>query len=47
MIVPDGDVMSSKLLEAIEGAYRVEIIVENGDLHGALLLYRAYFTASN
>src|SRR5262249_36217817 len=36
MIVPDGDVMSGELAEALEAAQRVEIIVEDRDLHDAL-----------
>src|ERR1700730_534107 len=34
VIVPDRDVMSGKLLEAVERAQGVEIIVEDGNLHG-------------
>ena len=47
VIVPDGDVVSGQLAEAIEGAQRVEIIVEDRDLHDAPPRMRGYFTASN
>jgi len=33
MIVPDRDVMSCQLAEAFETAHRVEIIIEDGNLH--------------
>src|SRR5262249_11373577 len=38
VVVPDRDVMAPELWEAIEGAYRVEVIVEDGDLHDTPLL---------
>ena len=47
VIVPDGDVVSRQLAEAVEGAHRVEIIVEDRDLHDAPPVARGYFTASN
>src|SRR6478609_5293252 len=45
MVVPDRDVMAFQFHEAIEGAYRVEIIVEDGNLHDTPL--SAYFTESS
>jgi hypothetical protein len=33
VIIPDGDVVPRELLEAIKGAKRIEIVVENGDVH--------------
>src|SRR4029079_10644598 len=36
MIVPDRDVMPGEFAETVEGAQRVEIIVEDRDLHDAL-----------
>ena len=48
VVVPDGDVVSGQLAEAVEGAHRVEIIVEDRDLHDAPpLSVRGHFTASN
>ena len=50
VVVPDRDVVSRKLGEAIEGAHRVEIIVKNGDLHDGPPPSQQpgiYFTASN
>src|SRR5437764_15269161 len=38
MIVPDLDVISVKLAEAIEGAQRVEVIIEDRYLHGCASL---------
>ena len=49
VIVPDRDVVSRELAEAVEGAQRVEIVVEDGNLHDALPPFArfAYFTASS
>src|SRR5258708_2403874 len=49
MVVPDRHLVPGKLAEAIERAERVEIIVEDGDLHAKLPLAAGdgYFTASN
>ena len=48
VIVPDRDVMAGELAEAIQRPQRVEIIVEDGDLHDTLPWPRGgYFTASN
>src|SRR3954451_1740761 len=50
VIVPDRDVEPGELAEAVEGAHRVEIIVEDRDFHDALpppALFGDYFTASN
>jgi hypothetical protein len=33
VIVPDLDLVTSQLFEAIEGAKRIVIVVKNGDLH--------------
>src|SRR5215216_2748309 len=47
MIVPDRDVMFVELAETIEGAQRVEIIVEDRYLHGCASPAGVYFTASS
>ena len=47
VIVPDRDVVPGEFFETIEGAHRVEIIVEDRDLHDAPPRLRSYFTASN
>ena len=47
VIVPDRDVVAGELAEAVERAHRVEIIVEDRDLHDAPPRLRGYFTASN
>ena len=51
VIVPDGDVVPGQLLETVEGAQRVEVIVEDRDFHDALpRQFRCsggYFTPSN
>ena len=50
VIVPNLDVMPHELLETVEGAYGVEIIIEHGDLHDthpSLQQLKRYFTASS
>ncbi len=44
VIVPDRHVVAVELPEAVERPDRVEIVVEDGDLHAALA---CYFTASS
>jgi hypothetical protein len=34
VVVPDGDLMALELAEALQGAQRVEVVVEDGDSHG-------------
>src|SRR6266403_1130730 len=45
MVVPDRHLMTGKLAEAIERAQRVEIIVEDGDLHAMLPWQRETVTS--
>jgi hypothetical protein len=45
VIVPDMDVVPSEFLETIEGAYGVEIIVENGNLHDTPLHLSTFIQA--
>src|SRR5256885_14400139 len=45
MIVPDLEVISAELAETIEGAQRVEIIIEDRYLHGCVSLTGAASTS--
>src|SRR6476620_8042257 len=52
VVVPDRHVMPGKLAKAVQRPQRVEIVVEDGDLHDFPLLFSpwrtsGYFTANN
>ena len=46
VVVPDRHLVAGQLGEAVESPHRVEIVIENGDLHGSLRRLMASSPAS-